>query len=93
MHVNEEKRQVVIWATSRAIFWEHLRDGGSEEEWGFKGEYVFILDFDEQGKIKRVFEFLDSLKTADLRGLMGRAREVQRKLGGGVGKSEEGWKI
>jgi hypothetical protein len=38
------------------------------------GEYIFMLDIDDQGKIERVLEFLDSKETEKLRGLMIRAK-------------------
>ncbi|KAF2627059.1 hypothetical protein BU25DRAFT_491575 [Macroventuria anomochaeta] len=57
-------------------FRKEVVDGG-KEEWEHTGEYIFVLDVNEEGKIRRVLEFLDSKETERLRGLMGRAR---RKL-------------
>ena len=73
---NEEKRQVTIWATSLAVFRDDVKDAGlSDEEWSYRGEYIFILTMDErQEKIMRVLEFVDSKGTNRLRGLMARAR-------------------
>jgi hypothetical protein len=42
---------------------------GEEKEWEYTGEYVFILDINQEGRIDRVLEFLDSLETGRLRGL------------------------
>ncbi|OCL04240.1 hypothetical protein AOQ84DRAFT_442220 [Glonium stellatum] len=73
---DQEKNQVIIWATAQAEFHTELKDAGiSDEEWAYKGEYVFILTMDETGqKIDRVVEFLDSKATERLRELMARAR-------------------
>jgi len=77
--------QVIIWATSE-ILWS---DGivGEGEDWTFKGEYMFVLDFVEQDgewKIQRVLEFLDSAVSQKLGGLMRKAKER-------LGLKVEGW--
>jgi len=51
-----------------------VKGDGDEAEWEYTGEYIFILDMDEEGRITRVVEFLDSLATERVRGLMGKAR-------------------
>lgn len=71
--------QVVIWATGRAVFRDEIV-GEDGEEWGYEGEYMFLLDVGDEGKIERIVEFLDSKGTERLRGLVVRARE---KLGDG----------
>lgn len=79
IHVNEAGRQVTIWANATPEWKkEAMGERKGEEgrkEWEYTGEYIFILDVDEEGKIVRVLEFLDSLGTERLRGLMVRARE------------------
>lgn len=75
IHVNEPKRQVVIWATAIPEFKEEAKGNSDASEWDYMGEYIFILDMDEEGKIVRIVEFLDSLATARLRELMNKARE------------------
>lgn len=83
IHVNEAGRQITIWATGTPVFKaEAIGTGG--EDWNYTGEYVFILDVNEGGKITRVLEFLDSLGTQRLRGLMERARE-------NVGRAGKAW--
>jgi hypothetical protein len=74
-HTNEAQRQVTIWATGKPEFKKEVMGGESEEEWDYVGEYSFILDIDEDGKIIRIVEFLDSLATERLRGLMVKARQ------------------
>jgi ketosteroid isomerase-like protein len=75
MHVNEAGRQVTIWATSNPKFKVEAMGGGSAEKWDYIGEYVFILDVNDEEKIVRILEFLDSLATERLRGMMDRAKE------------------
>lgn len=74
---NDEKGQVTIWATSQAEFKEACKDDGlSEEEWSYRGEYIFIFTLDEsKEKIVDIVEFLDSKGTERLRELMVRARK------------------
>jgi hypothetical protein len=80
---SESGNQVIVWATSKTQFREEVKDGGkSEEEWEFGGEYVFMFTMDESGeKIVRTVEFLDSVATQELLGLMQRARGNLEKLG------------
>ncbi|THW51008.1 hypothetical protein D6C99_06165 [Aureobasidium pullulans] len=78
---DEKRNKVSIHATSVTEFWEEgMDDGVSGEEWRYKGEYVFMFEFEkgegeEAGKISKVVEFVDSLGTERLRGLIKRARE------------------
>ncbi|KAH7394898.1 hypothetical protein DE146DRAFT_764549 [Phaeosphaeria sp. MPI-PUGE-AT-0046c] len=83
IHINEPKRQITIWATGKPKFKADAMDG-DENEWDYTGEYIFILDVNEEGRIERILEFLDSLATERLRGLMVRARK-------NVGKSGAAW--
>ncbi|OJD16555.1 hypothetical protein AJ78_03292 [Emergomyces pasteurianus Ep9510] len=78
---SESSNQVTLWATSRAIFREEVKDSGiSEAEWAFEGEYIFLLWVDEKSeKVVRVVEFLDGKRTETLLGLMQRARETIAK--------------
>jgi len=75
MEDNEQNRLIIL-ATSRTVFHEHVKDEGlAEEEWMYRGEYVFFLTMNESGrKIERIVEFLDSKGTDRLRELMARAR-------------------
>jgi len=81
-----EQNRVIILATSRTVFHEHVMDQGlAEEEWTYRGEYVFFLTMDESGrKIVKIVEFLDSKGTDKLRGLMARARVNLEKKERGV---------
>lgn len=78
---NVGENQVVVWATSETLFREDVMDDGlNKEQWAYKGEYVFILTMDESGeKIVKVFEFLDSKGTEELRGLIARAKKNKEK--------------
>ncbi|KAF2149686.1 hypothetical protein K461DRAFT_282075 [Myriangium duriaei CBS 260.36] len=87
IHINLPKRQAIIWATAipkfRTEVKEPKKDGGDDTEWNEVGEYIFLLDMDEQGKITRIVEFLDSLVTERVRKLMVKAWEnagVKQKL-------------
>jgi ketosteroid isomerase-like protein len=80
IHVNEARRQVTIWASGVPEFREEVKDGEAAE-WEYVGEYIFILDVDEEGRVERVLEFLDSLATERLRGLVVRARKNLGKEG------------
>jgi hypothetical protein len=84
IHINEAGRQITIWANGTPVFKKEAMGNSREEEWEYTGEYIFILDVDEEGRIVRVLEFLDSLGTERLRGLMVRARE-------NVGRDGEAW--
>ncbi|KAK0610567.1 hypothetical protein B0T17DRAFT_544924 [Bombardia bombarda] len=60
-----EENKVTVWTTGKAIFRDDVKDDGlTPEEWDFRGEYIFLLTFNEAGKIKKVVEFLDSQSTA-----------------------------
>lgn len=50
-----------------------LKEGDDGKEWEYVGEYMFLLDVDEQGKICRIVEFLDSLGTERARVLIAKA--------------------
>ncbi|THY20332.1 hypothetical protein D6D01_06794 [Aureobasidium pullulans] len=82
---DERRGKVIMHATSVTEFWEDGMDEGmGEEEWRYKGEYVFVFEFEggegeEAVKIKRVVEFVDSLGTERLRGLIKRAKENKAK--------------
>ncbi|KAF2707612.1 hypothetical protein K504DRAFT_458108 [Pleomassaria siparia CBS 279.74] len=82
MFVNEAGRQVTIWATGVPEFREEAKGGDDDDDdddgggdWDYVGEYIFILDVDERGKIKRIIEFLDSKNTMVLLGMVRKARE------------------
>jgi len=72
--------QIVIHAMSEAIFREEVKDEGAK--WEYRGEYVFVLFFEEGGKIERIFEFLDSKLVEEVRVLMGRAKKNLAARGG-----------
>ena len=78
-HTTISGGQVTLWATGTPEFKKEVMDG-EREGWEYTGEYIFILDVDEEGKIVRVVEFLDSKGTERLRGLVERAR---RNMGEG----------
>jgi hypothetical protein len=80
IHVNEAGRQVTIWATGVPEFRAEVKDGEGTG-WEYVGEYIFILDVDEEGRIERILEFLDSLATERLGGLIGRAMKNLGKEG------------
>lgn len=75
--VNEAGREVTMWCTGEATFRDEVKDDGlSEQEWVYRGEYIFIFEMDESGeKIESVLGFLDSKETEKSRGLMHRARK------------------
>ncbi|KAF4813620.1 hypothetical protein CGCSCA5_v008273 [Colletotrichum siamense] len=78
IHVNVPKRQVLIWATAVAEFKDEvkgLKEGENGTEWDYVGEYMFFLTVDKERKISRVVEFVDSLGTKRVWGLMSRAWE------------------
>ena len=77
---DEKLNRVALWATSEAKFREEVMDEDDEEDWVYKGEYVFIFSIDESGKIERVVEFLDSKVAEKGMELIGRAKEnLERK--------------
>ncbi|KAF4456908.1 hypothetical protein FALBO_15309 [Fusarium albosuccineum] len=78
IHVNVPKRQVIIWANGVPKFREEvkgLKEGEDGKEWDYVGEFMFFLTIDEEGKISRIVEFLDSLGIERARGLMVRGWE------------------
>jgi ketosteroid isomerase-like protein len=75
---NESSNRVTIWASSKTVFRDDVKDDGiSQKEWIYEGEYIFLLTMDETGeKIIRIVEFLDSKAMVDkLRPLIKRANE------------------
>jgi hypothetical protein len=77
--INEPKRQVVIWATAIPHFTDAVKRGTPDSEWAYQGEYIFILNVNEEGKIERVVEFVDSLGTMKALGLIEKAKEALSK--------------
>lgn len=73
---------VIVHATSQAKFHDQVKDDSlTDEEWTYRGEYVFMLTMDESGeKISSLTEFLDSKGTEGVFGLMKRAMENLEKL-------------
>lgn len=59
-------------------------DGMTEQDWRYEGEYIFVLDFEEnergEQKVKRILEFVDSKGTERLRELMARARANRARI-------------
>ena len=91
---DQQRNQVIISATSETRFRDDAKDAGiPDDEWAYKGEYVFIFSMDESGeKIERVLEFVDSKKTVDtLRPLMLRARGNKAKAEGKVDAKQNAW--
>jgi hypothetical protein len=78
---DEQQNKVIVWATSQPIFHDELKDEGlTEEEWTYKGEYMFILSMNESGdKVERVVEFVDSKGSERFLGLIQRARTNKDK--------------
>jgi ketosteroid isomerase-like protein len=81
IHINEAGRQITMWVTGKPEFKSEVIGGGAKEDWDYSGEYIFILDVNEEGKIVRILEFLDSKATGVLRGMMMRARDNLGKKG------------
>jgi hypothetical protein len=77
IHINEAGRQITIWATSKPEFKKEVMDG-DVSEWNYTGEYIYMLDVNNDGQIVRVLEFLDSKATERLSTTMSRAK---RNLG------------
>lgn len=75
VYINVGGRQATIWATAIPEFKPEAMGSTPAEEWKYQGEYIFILDVNEEGKITRILEFLDSLGTQKLRGMFKKARE------------------
>lgn len=79
---SESSNQVTVWATSWTVFRaDAMDDGIPQEDWTYRGEYIFMFYMDESGeKVVRCLEFLDGKGTDDkLRPLMHRARENRRR--------------
>jgi hypothetical protein len=80
--INPTGNQVTVWADSETWFHDDVKDQDKDdnsipaEQWLYHGEYIFIFDMDDSGtKITRVFEFLDSKGTDQLRALLKKARQ------------------
>lgn len=79
----EATNQVIVWADCEAKWRDEVLEGESNlEEWVYKGESMFILDFEETAggeggilRMKRVVEFLDSQAASHATGLVKRASE------------------
>lgn len=57
---------VVVWCTGSPQWREELKDYElfSEDQWGYVGEFIFMLTMDEKGeKITKIVEFVDSKGT------------------------------
>jgi ketosteroid isomerase-like protein len=74
IHVNEVGKQIILWATGKPEFKKEAMGNDPAEKWDYTGEYIFIV-MNEDGKIVRILEFLDSLAIERLRGMMDRAKE------------------
>jgi hypothetical protein len=72
---SESSNQVVVWASSEAIFHEEVKDSAApEESWEYKGEYMLIFTMDESGEhITKLIEFVDSKGAERMMGLVMRA--------------------
>lgn len=80
--IEDEKQNRVVLLVESGQTWvpAAMDPSFSEEEWGFKREYVFILSMDEsQEKVEKVIEFLDSKGTDQFRALITRAFENIKK--------------
>ena len=79
---DEVQNAVWCWAKSKAEWREEVKDG-PEEEWVYEGEYVFMFWMDDEGRIERCVEMLDSGETKGrLLGLSNRARDnIKKKTG------------
>ncbi|KAL4951753.1 hypothetical protein BDW69DRAFT_169201 [Aspergillus filifer] len=79
---SKDGKTVIVRATSKTQFKEEVRDDGlPEEEWEYGGEYVFFFDMDDSGeRVVRCVEFLDSMATATLLGLIKRAKGNLERL-------------
>ncbi|KAI0475269.1 hypothetical protein GGR56DRAFT_675416 [Xylariaceae sp. FL0804] len=53
-----------------------------DDEWAYRGEYIFVMTMDAEGKqVEHVLEFLDSKSTDRLRELMQKARGLLEEAG------------
>lgn len=67
--------KLTIWAESDATFRPEAKDDDPSVDWSYRGEYMFVLLFNDAGdRIERIVEFIDAKKAADVMGLMARAR-------------------
>ncbi|CAI6236490.1 unnamed protein product [Periconia digitata] len=65
----ESERSVWAWTRSQARWHAAAMDKDGEDtgkEWDFKGENLFMLWFDAQGKIERCVEMMDSLRSVNV---------------------------
>ncbi|KAF2727738.1 hypothetical protein EJ04DRAFT_517076 [Polyplosphaeria fusca] len=79
IRVNAAKREVFLWANGKPTFKAEAKVGHEDEDWEYVGELIFVLTCNEEGKIERVLEFLDSKKTIELQGLAMKARANMMK--------------
>lgn len=73
--MNEAGKQITIWATSVPEFKNEVKGKSEDSNWEYMGEYIFILNINEEGKIERIVEFLDSKNTTRLLEMVKQARE------------------
>lgn len=78
---DETGRPITIWAYSRAIFKDEVKDDEEPKvDWSYYGEYMFVLFMNEAGdKVERIIEFVDSDKVTKVRQLMLRAKRNAAK--------------
>jgi hypothetical protein len=74
INLNEAGKQITIWATGVPEFKSEVKGSSEDGDWEYMGEYIFILDLDEKGKIKRIVEFLDSKNTMVLLEMVEKAK-------------------
>ncbi|KUJ09299.1 uncharacterized protein LY89DRAFT_690345 [Mollisia scopiformis] len=79
---DEKQNRVIIWAEGELVIKKEFRDEGlSEQQWIYRGEYMFVCSMDESGeKMERVVEFLDSKAAEQGRSLIRRARANLERL-------------
>jgi len=71
---DEGSKQVTVWATSDAVFKDEVKDDDQSVEWRYQGEYMFVFLFnDDDNKIERILEFVDSRRVLEVRELFARA--------------------
>lgn len=77
----DAENKVVFWTTGEAHFKDELMDDGlSKDEWHYTGEYMTVFTFDEGGKVKALFEFIDSKGFEKVTLLIQRARKNRQQL-------------
>lgn len=80
IHINEEKKQVTMWAQSEIRMREELKEDGMEVD-DLGNEYMYLLSFDEAGeKLTKVVEFMDSLRVQQLKVVFFKALENLAKI-------------